>query len=232
MTSNIMPIVESEDAQTSQYLPKDSEILPENFLYPVQSHVKEKSVIFDSLDMMAKRYNTVFPMLMGESSPLFNADPFSPLTSYKQKNRHYWSEEEIKKLSMDNFGFDCFDPEGIRVVVCPYEHSFNLFNAQGELRDDYYIGRVIKIGKQAFSTEKFIAGPPCTFNDFVHFKSMNVLTSKPMNGKVVCVVEDVAILGLIEDPAQYYKTKDYDESNMKGIELQIRDLETIEKSRG
>ena len=61
---------------------------------------------------------------------------------------------------------------------------------------------------------------------------MNVLTSKPMNGKVVCVVEDVAILGLIEDPAQYYKTKDYDESNMKGIELQIRDLETIEKSRG
>jgi hypothetical protein len=213
-----------------QYLPQDSSLLPPNFLYPVQDHVKEKSVIFECLDMMDKRFNTVFPMLMGKDSPLFNPDPFSPLASYKQKNRHFWTEEDIKQLSMDNFGFDCFDPEGIRIVVCPYEHSFNLFNAQGELRDDYYIGRVIKIGKQAFSTEKFIAGPPCTFNDFIHFKAMNVLTSKPMNGKVVCVVEDVAVLGLIEDPAQYYKTKDYDEGNMRGIELQIRDLDLTANS--
>jgi hypothetical protein len=221
-----------DENYTPGLLPKDSNILPSNFLYPVQDHVAEKSIIFDCLDMMAKRFNTAFPMLMGKDSPLFNPDPFSPLTSYKQKNRHYWSEEDIKKLSMDNFGFDCFDPEGIRIVICPYEHTFNLYNAQGELRDDYYIGRVIKIGKQAFSTEKFIAGPPCTFNDFVHFKSMNVLTSKPMNGKVVCVVEDVAILGLIEDPAQYYKTKDFDESNMRGIELQIKELDQLEKYRG
>jgi hypothetical protein len=207
-----------------EYLPNNSNILPDNFAYPVYNHVKEESIIFKCMDTMDKRFNTYFPMLMGKDSPLFNPDPFVPIGHYKQKNRRFWSHEEIKELSLEAFGMDCFDPEGIRLVICPYEHNFSLYNAHGELRDDYHIGKVIKIGKQAFSTEKFISGPPCTFGDFVHFKSMNVLTSRAMNGKIICVVEDVAILGTLENPGEYYKSKKYETSKLKEIEKQIQNL--------
>ncbi len=195
-----------------------------SFPYPIYDHGNNDSVIFECLDTMAKRYKTYFPMLMGKNSPLFNKDPFTPSSSYKQRNRRFWSDEEIKQLSLDAFGMDCFDPEGIRLVICPYEHNFSLYNAHGELRDDYHIGKVIKIGKQAFSTEKFIAGPPCTFGDYVHFKSMNVLTSRAMNGKTICVAEDVAILGIIDDPGAYYQSKKFDDSSLKEFEDEIKNL--------
>lgn len=224
MTTSVQKITPIEEIIAPGFLSQNDTILPENFAYPVYDHVKESSVLFRTMDIMDKRFNTLFPMLMGKDSPLFNPDPFYPIDHYKQRNRRYWSPEEIKNLSMEAFGLDCFDPEGIRLVVAPYEHDFNLFNAHGELRDDYHIGKVIKIGKQAFSTEKFIAGPPCTFGDYVHFKSMNVLTSRAMNGKTICVVEDVAILGILDDPAEYYKSKEFDSDKLKKFEAQIKSL--------
>lgn len=213
---------------SKDYLNPSDPILPDQFAYPVYDHVKESSIIFKTMDTMDKRFNTLFPRLMGTKSPLFNPDPFEPIDSYKQRNRRYWSAEEIKQLSIDAFGLDCFDPEGIRLVIAPYEHNFKLFNAHGELRDDYHIGKVIKIGKQAFSTEKFIAGPPCTYNDYVHFKSMNVLTSRAMNGKTICVVEDVAILGILDDPGEYYKSKEFNKNNLAKFEKQIESLSYTE----
>lgn len=202
----------------------DSSLLPEGFVYQVFNHSEKPSIVFKCLDEMQKRFYTYFPMLMGKDSPLFNPDPFYPSYSYKQRNRRYWSPQEIRELSIKEFGLDCFDPEGIRLVIAPYEHNFQLYNAHGELRDDYHIGKVVKIGKLAFSTEKFVSGPPCTFGDFVHFKSMNVLTSRAMNGKTICVVEDVAILGTLDDPAEYYKSKEINGTMNVEIEREIQSL--------
>jgi co-chaperonin GroES (HSP10) len=224
MTTSVQKITPIEEVILPGFLSSKDPILPENFSYPVYDHVKEPSVLFRTMDIMDKRFNTLFPMLMGHDSPLFNPDPFYPIDHYKQRNRRVWTSEDIKNLSIEAFGLDCFDPEGIRLVIAPYEHDFKLFNAQGELRDDYHIGKVIKIGKQAFSTEKFISGPPCTFGDYVHFKSMNVLTSRAMNGKVICVVEDVAILGILDEPGEYYKSKDFESDKLKKFEDQIKSL--------
>lgn len=168
------------------------------------SKVQIENVVVNNIQFMNNKFGLKFPALMGKDSPLFKPIPWLPLDDYRQKNRFYRTREEIVQLCIDEVGFNAVDPSSVRLLLCPYQNMSPLKLPGGIREDDHLVCKVLKIGDMAFSSEKFVAGPPCTYGDYVLISGYSVKTSKCLSGLTFYMVEDVGILGNVPDPQEYY----------------------------
>lgn len=163
------------------------------------------------LNNVANHNFPIYPkMLTDEYNSLFNQVPFYPKDSWHQKNRHVWTEEEIEKLYSEYFplkeGQNSSEVASVFLLLVEYdsrEATSYIKNAPDPV-DLWHIGRIIKIGSQAFASNKFPLGATATYGDWVRFNPLDAIRANFVHTQNrPILLPDYGILELIQDPKLY-----------------------------
>jgi len=149
-------------------------------------------------------------MLTDEYNSLFNPSPLYPKDSWQQKNRHVWTDEMIEELYREYFHINpeekASEPVSVFLLLVEWDSkdATAYKNTTPDPVDMWHIGRIIKIGAQAFASNKFPMGATATYGDWVRFNYLDALRAKFVYGnKNPLIIPDSAILELIPDPTRF-----------------------------
>jgi hypothetical protein len=149
-------------------------------------------------------------MLKDEYNSLFNKSPLYPSDGWQQRNRHVWTDEMIEDLYKEYFPLETeqksSEPVSVFLLLVEYDsrNASTWKRTSPDPVDLWHIGRIIKIGAQAFASNKFTLGATATYGDWVRFNPLDAIRAKfTISENFPILLPDTAILELIEDPTRF-----------------------------
>lgn len=130
---------------------------------------------------------------------------------WKNKNRHEWSEEDIEKLMIENFGSDAFSPAQHWLVLAEYNPSEDSIIVEDNMSTAHWwnLGKIINMGPCAFDSKTFPMGATATIGDYVVFNGNGVKRTKFPIGNMLWL-HDTDVFGIVKDPKEYmYGTHEF-----------------------
>lgn len=153
----------------------------------------------------------IYPrMLTDEYNSLFNKSPLYPADGWQQKNRHVWTEDMIEDLYKQYFplkeGEKSSEPVSVFLLLVEWDSRTGTpykINDPDPV-DLWHIGRVLKIGSQAFASNKFTLGATATYGDWVRFNYLDAIRATfSLSQTCPILIPDTAVLEIIDDPTRF-----------------------------
>lgn len=163
-------------------------------------------MILENLQM--RKISDFFPVLNSRcKNGLFEPLKDLPIDAWQNKNRHAWTEEEIEAICDEK---DRVFVKNIRlgdreILLL----NFNRENIKSKIayHEKYpnatiYLGKIVQMGKEAFTHRYFKFGSTGTFNDWV---SYNPIDGRPKRSRKTnfTIIKDIHLSGLARDPEEF-----------------------------
>jgi co-chaperonin GroES (HSP10) len=131
----------------------------------------------------------------------FTHHPLFPDKHWVNKNRHFWTEDEIKNLYEKYVGRREIKLNSCDVLIRPVDLNYKSLVIEDQKNDraPLICGKVIGLGMMAFCKAGFPKGASATYNDYVLFNYEDA-TDWKIDFTPLVTVNDLDILGVIEDP--------------------------------
>lgn len=133
---------------------------------------------------------------------------------WQNQNRKPFDHTYTSQMMMEHIKSDGYEPAQYKMVLLEYdptnESYYNLpnndqiqvFDNTNEMRTTWLIGKVLKLGRGCFASDRFPLGAECTVGDWIQFSIANGERMR-MRGVPIINVEDVNFKGLVRDPREF-----------------------------
>lgn len=133
---------------------------------------------------------------------------------WRNQNRLPYDPQRDIDLMMEYFTSIGYEPEPYSLILAEFDptnetcfknkngETLNFVDANPDMFSTWHIGRILRLGRGCFSSDKFPLGAIASLGDYVHFDLSNARRTR-FNNVPIVQLEDVNIKGHIQNPYEF-----------------------------